>query len=318
VQVSRPDLNLKTTDSGFYAISGYPELAFPNLATVSYSVDLTISVPGYSSQSLTVNIPANSTFPVPAAGVQLRRLPVRIQGRVTKSTSDRSPVPTATIVAVDQTTTPPPSVHTCALRTPLYFDHASGVTVRERAFTTIGSAKQIMADARAGVKTIALSNRTGLAAGRILAFGPDIQVEYAVIDSMDPQPSDLTKPGNVTLRNGLNHSFPAGTSAQRVTAGAIGTSRTLAADPNAGDGILLLDGLLNVGTIEVADPTATKVEYHAVGALTDADGFYRLDGVDRVSTISLKAGATGLQDSKVDWGVDYENPVNVVDFRLSP
>jgi hypothetical protein len=317
VQVSRPDLIVKTLAGGSFVVSGYPEVSFPYLATTNYPLSLTISAIGYRPQSPANNIPANSTFPLPPITVKLRRLPVRVQGRVVKQASDRPPVAGAKIVSVDDPNNPP-AVHTCALRSLLYFDHASGVTVRERALTAIGSAKQLAADAPAGTTTLSLSNRTGLAANRIVAFGPDVQAEYAVIDSMDPEPSDLTKPGNITLRNGLNHSFAAGTNAQRVTAGAIGTSRNLAADANAGDGVLLLDGLLNVDTVEVADPTATKVEYHAVGALSDTDGFYRLDGVGRVSTIFLNASAAPLHDSTLGWAIEYSNPVNVLDFYLLP
>ena len=315
--VSRPDLKVKLAVGGAFAVNGYPEVSFPDLATTSYSVTLAVSAGGYRSQLLTVNIPAQSTFPITKSAVKLRRLPVRVQGRVVKATSGRSPVAGARLVSVDDPANPP-AVHTCALRSPLYFDHASGVTEREMPLTPTGSAKQLAADAPAGTTTLTLSNRTGLAPNSIVAFGPDIQVEYAVIDGMDPEPADLTQPGNITLRNGLNHSLAAGIQAQQVTAGAAGTSRSLAVDANAGDAVLLLDGLLNVDTVEVADPTPTKVEYHAVGALSDTDGFYHFDGAGRVSTIFLNASAAPLHDLIEGWTIDYSSAVNVLDFYLSP
>ena len=315
--VSRPDLKVKLAAGGAFAVNGYPEVSFPDLATTSYSITLAVSAGGYRSQLLTVNIPAQSTFPITESTVKLRRLPVRVQGRVVKATSGRSPVAGARLVSVDDPANPP-TVHTCALRSPLYFDHASAVTVREIPLTATGPVKQLAAEAPVGTTTLALSNRTGLAPNSIVAFGPDIQVEYAVIESMDPEPSDLTKPGNITLRNGLNHRLAAGAQAQQVTLGAVGTSHNLAAEANAGDGILLLDGLLNMETVEVADPTATKVEYHAVGALSDPDGFYRLDGAGRVTTIFLNASAAPLHDLTEGWTIDYSSAVNVLDFYLSP
>ena len=317
VQISRPDLDPKVVTGGYYVVSGDPEVSFPNLATTSYSFTVTISADGFVSQSFSITIPANSTFPITQPMVVLARTPIRIQGRVTKSTSDRSPVAGAKIMSVDDPLVTPLQ-HTLALRTPLYFSHASGVAVRERPLSAIGPSKQLTANVPAGTTTMLLSNRSGLAANRILSFGQDIQIEYAVIASMDPLPADLTQPGNITLQNGLNHSFPAGTTVQRVTLGAIGTSRNLQTDTSAGDGLVILDGLLNVDTVEVADPAATKLEYHAVGALTNSDGFYGLDGIGRVSQLSLNASATGLHDSTANWVMDYSAFVNVVDFRLSP
>jgi len=317
VEASRPDLQVKMSDCGSFVVSGYPEWSFPELATTGYSVTLTIFAGGYRPQSLTIDIPAQSTFPITASAVELRRLPVRIQGRVVKVTTDHAPVPGAGIVAVDEPGSSP-AVHTCALRSPLYFDHASGLTVRGMPLTAAGPAMQLAVDAPAGTITLHLNQRTGLAPGEIVACGLDREREYAVIDSMDPEPSDLAQPGGITLRNGLNHSLAAGTSVQRVSAGAVATSRTLAEDANAGDGILLLDGLLNVDTVEIADPAVAKVEYHAVGALSDPDGFYRLDGAGRVTTLFLNASAAPLHDLTMGWTIDYGNPVNVLDFSLSP
>ncbi len=72
--------------------------------------------------------------------------------------------------------------------------------------------------------------------------------------------------------------------------------------------------------MEIADPVPDRVEYHALGALTDAEGFYRLDGIGRVRTVHLDAGATGFAalSEPVSWTINYGQPVNVVNFRLSP
>ncbi|MFQ5813112.1 MAG: hypothetical protein ACE5I2_07980 [Anaerolineae bacterium] len=141
-----------------------------------------------------------------------------------------------------------------------------------------------------------------------------------MIESLAPAPADPTQPGDVTLRGALNRSFPATTEVQKVTLGAIGTTRSLAREADAGDGLLILDGVLDVDTIEIADPTPELVEYHALGALTDAEGFYQLNGIGRVRTVHLDARATGFAAlaMPVPWTITYRQSVNIINFRLSP
>ncbi|MFQ5857714.1 MAG: hypothetical protein ACE5LU_19075 [Anaerolineae bacterium] len=321
VRVGRGDLHAKTLDGGLFCIAGYPEQVFPDLSTTGYLVELVITAPGYRGASLLVNIPPNTTFPVDAGDVSLRRPPVRVQGRVVDNTTDRNPIADAKILIVDDPSPPAPlTEHVVALRTPLHFEHAGGVTVRLRQLTPAGPPKQLGADALAGSRTLTLKDRIGVAVNDVLRIGPEIRVEYAVIESLAPQPADPTQPGNVTLRSALNRSFPVNTEVQKVTPGAIGTVRTLVQEADAGDGVLILDDVLNVDTIEVVDPTPEQVEYHALGALTDAEGFYRLDGVGRVRTVHLDASATGFTTlpKPIPWTINYEQPVNVVSFRLSP
>ena len=77
---------------------------------------------------------------------------------------------------------------------------------------------------------------------------------------------------------------------------------------------------LPVDTIEIADAAAVSVEYKTLGAISDADGYYRLDGIHRVRTVYLDASKTGFAKmaSPTAWTIDYAQPVNIVDFRLFP
>src|SRR5262245_59846465 len=87
VTVSREGLTSTTTTTGLYAVTAYPDQAFPNLSVASDAVDLQISAVGFRIGALHVTIPQNATFPVIAADVALRRSPVSIQGRVVDKTN---------------------------------------------------------------------------------------------------------------------------------------------------------------------------------------------------------------------------------------
>lgn len=321
LEADRPDLRVRTLPNGLFALAGYPEIAFPKLISQSYPVNLVISSPGYRDFPIHVTIPVNATFPVVAPTAKLRRLPVRVQGRVVKA-SDRSSISGAKVTTVNEPGVPPPLQQVAALRTPLYFAHAAGVKAQDCQLSPTGSLKQLSVRAAARTTVLSLTNRAGLSPGNpVLRIGgdplTDPQVEFAVVDSLVPPVTNLNLPGDVILRSGLNHSFPTGTSVQMVTPSLLATTRTLQLEADAGDGVLILDGLLNVDTIEIIDPDPLRVEYHAVGALSDADGFYRLDGVGRQVTFFLNAAASGLTDSTLPLGLNYSRPVNLLDFRLS-
>jgi hypothetical protein len=322
VQVAREDLYARTLDGGLYCLGGYPGRVFPDHENVGHTVDLAIAVPGYREVRLTVHVLPNIGFPVLVPDVQLRRRPIRIQGRVvTENQEHRGPVADAKIRIVDDPkANPPPTEHVVALRTPLHFDHAAGVSVHQRELTLVGSSKQLATEAPAGSRTLTLSNREGLADGDILGTGSDIQLEYALIESLAPTPADPGQPGDVTLRSALTRSLAADTRVQKVTPGPIGATRSLVREAEAGDGVLILDNPLDVDTIEIGEPTSQDLEYHALGALTDDEGFYRLDGVGRVRSLHMNASATGFVplSEPLAWTINYERPVNVVDFRLSP
>lgn len=318
VIITRSDVYVRTTGDGFYGITGFAERLFPALTTTSYDFDLTVRARGYREAPLTVHIPQNATLPVNAPVLELKRVPVRLQGRVVEDDSSRNPIPGARVIT---TGGPSAAERTVALRSALYFSHRAGVEVRECQLTPTGSLKRLAARANAGERAITLNNRSGLAASDVVSVGVDQDVEFVVIRSLEPLPADPNQPGRVTLQNPLNRSFPEDAAVRKVTPGFPlgGVVRQLTRESEGGDGLLLVDGDLNVNAVEVADPVPDKIEYHAVGALADADGFYRLDGVARVRSLDLDASAAGFTTlSKKNEAVKYEQPINVVNFRLSP
>lgn len=317
VEVSRSDLETKTTETGLYAVTGYANLSFPKLQMMSYTVDLTLGAPGFRDYPLPVTIPQNAIFPVSAPTIALRRLPVRIQGRVMQE-SPRQPISGAQVVAVDNPNPPmppppPPVPHTTLLRTPLYFAHAVNAQVQQVTLTIVGGA-QLSQPVAAGAQVLNLTTTAGLAGGAFvqLATPSLVTVEYGVVDHLGPQP------GQVFLRNPLKRSYAAGaaTNVQFVTATPAGAAASLMLDADAGDGILVADQLLNVSTVVVDVASPAAVEYHEIGAITNSEGYYTLDGIGRVQQLFLQAQPQTPGTPVIPWFIEFEQPVNVVDFRL--
>jgi len=308
VDAKRPDLQSKVTSNGLFAITGYPQQSFPVNATLTLYFD----APGFRESQLTVSVPAGGPYPVPAGTVALQRLPVRVQGRVVNAHT-RAALSGALVLGVDYPNTPP-AVHTTALRSPLYFEHLNGVSVQNVTIAVLSS-PNLEAETVAGTQMIELNSRTGLGAGSIVQLSNSSKtiVEYGVVDHLGPGPA--AGAGQVFLRNQLNRSYPMASTIQVVSGTPAGGAATLAGVANAGDGVVLASELLN-GTTLVVDAGTLSEEYHEVGALSDADGYYGLDGMGRAQEIFLHAAQGGLQQT-VGWFIEYDQPINLLDFRLS-
>ena len=311
VQADRPDLLPKVVPNGFFAFTGYVEQAFPQLATTSYTVNITLNAPGFQDQIVAVVIPINATFPVTVAPIALRREPVLIQGRVVANTAARTPISGAKVAAVDDPAAPP-GPHTVALRSAIKIAHTSGATAQEITMTVFGSAA-LTSDASFGDSTLNLSTRAGLAANSVLRLSnlPGTRVEYAIVSSLGPG----FGAGQVFLRDPLNSTFfVAATTVDFLNPGPIGVVGTLSASADAGDGIVSVSHRLDQ-TIEI-DPGTPNLEYLEVGALTDADGYYSMSGAGRSPELFLEASHSGFTSVTRNWFIEYDNAVNVVDFRL--
>jgi hypothetical protein len=310
VETGRPDLPSKVMPNGLYAITGYPKQSF----VVPTQVNLSFQAPGFRSFQLPpFSVLPNSPLPIVLSAVALRRLPVRIQGR-TVNANTRAPLAGTLVVGVDDPITPP-TVHTTALRSPLYFPHLNGAPAQDVTVGVTGGTT-LQNDSAAETQIINLMSRTGLGAGSIVQLSNTSKtiVEYGVVDHLGPGPA--ASAGQVYLRNALNRSYPiASTTVQFVTATLTGGAATLSTDANAGDGLVLASLLLN-GTTLVVDSGNPNEEYHEVGALSDADGYYGLDGMGRVQEIFLQATQGALKQT-TGWLIEYDQPINLLDFRLS-
>jgi hypothetical protein len=313
VELARIDLGTKAVANGMYAITGYPTRSFPQLATTSYVVDYVLTAPGFRDLPVATTIPVNATFPVSATAASMRRLPVRVQGRVVSSTT-RLPISGALVVSIDNPPpAPPPTVHSTVVRSPLYLAHASGAAAQEVTITPTGSAL-LTQDVSGGDQSLNLSTRTGLVAGSIvsLTYASGVRLEYVVVDHLGP--GAASSPGQVFLRYPLNCSYPsASSSVAFVAATPSGGGATLSTDADAGDGVLLASQLFSqTVAVEAGGPLT---EIHEVGALSDSQGYYGLDGIGRVQELFLQA-SLGASHAMVDWFVEYDQPINLVDFQL--
>jgi hypothetical protein len=316
VDAGRPDLSSKTTATGLFAIVGRPDVSFPHHSTTTYPLTLAFRASGFRDIQLSLPsaVPAGASFPVPVPPVLLRRLPVRMQGRIVNDVT-RAPVPGALVTSIDDPSSPPPLVHVTALRTPLYFDHPSGAPVQPVTLTPTGGAN-LAPSAGSGSRVIELSTRLGLAPGGLirLSDAANLGVEYGGVDHLGPGAPGA---GQVFLRNALNRSHPASplTTVQFLSPAPTGAPVGLAAEANSGDGVLLAGQLFTSGVLafEFGTPQA---EYHEIGALSDSDGYYALDGMGRAAQIFFKATQGALKQT-IGWFLEYDREVNLVDFRLS-
>jgi len=225
----------------------------------------------------------------------------------------RAPIPGAQVLSVDDPVTPP-TVHTTAMRSPLYFDHPLASPVQNVSMNT-PIALSLTADVASGDNVLNFLNRSGLAANSVIQLRNSSQtvVEYGVVDHLGP---GTPAAGQVFLRNAMNHSYPKAAAVTLFTPSLVGGPATLSSDANVGDGVLLASQLLNGASTLVVDMGLLTAEYHEVGALTDTDGYFGLDGMGRVREIFLFSSQGGLQQT-VPWFIEYEHAVNMVDLRLS-
>jgi hypothetical protein len=291
VRTNREVAMAREASGGMLVVSGRIEHLFPDLATQAYSLDLTIEADGYRPIERTETIPIAALFPIDLGTIRLRPYPIRVEGRVTRE-SNRDPVASASI----RTITP----KLLLLRVPAYADHPAGTAVTLQNLTP-GAARTLDADAPAGTMTFLLNNVGALAANGVLLFGDR---EYGIIDTIDGPAK------SVTLKHALRRSY-AKTATVKPVGAVAGAGTTLARDVNAGDGVVILTASLAGDAVSIGGS-----EYHHLGIVSDANGFYGADGVGGVRELLLRASAGGLLDLDVPVIIDYANAVNPLGFRL--
>jgi hypothetical protein len=322
VDVDWPNLWATTPGGGVFCIAGNVALAFPDLATTAYDVPVVVHAEGCSDVALIVHIPAAAAFPLAIAAPALRRDTMRVRGRVVGRAGSGAPIAGARVFAVDETGTPPGpgSEHALVLRTPLRFAHDALTPVRVRALAPPGAGYAVDAAAAPGDDIVMLDTRTALTVGDLLRLGDEATWEFAVIRALPPIPTNPADPGPVQLWGGLLRGAARTTPVRAVPRGAVGGAvAKLQRSAARGDGLLVLDLHLEDATIEVLDADPDHVEYAAVGALSDALGYYRVDGVGRVRTSFFRASHAAFTASPpTPCSLDLERPETLLDFRLNP
>lgn len=321
VETSRRDLGSRITPQGLFAVTGYPAVAFPKLASTGYSLTLALSAPGFVGQTLAVTIPQNAVFPVSAPSVALRRVPVKIQGRVVDShTGD--PLSGALVSSVVNPLPPPANAPTVLLRIPLYYAQPTGTNVQPVTLANVGSGNQLTQSIPAGSSVLPLSSLGGLTPGTLVqlanqsASASGTLLEYGVVTQLIP--ASAGQPAQAVLANPLNRSYSTGTltTVNFFNASPTGSAMALTADAEAGDGLLQVASWVNGTTVMIGAANTSTVEYHELGALTDADGFYAVGGVGGVPGFFPQASHQGSMSTAAQWFIEFDQPNNVVNFQI--
>ena len=61
-----------------------------------------------------------------------------------------------------------------------------------------------------------------------------------------------------------------------------------------------------------------QTESCVLNGISDAAGYYHLNGMTGVVSLKLQCSAAGFTTANKTWSLFYNDPVNVVDFRLKP
>lgn len=311
---------VRTFAGGLFCVAARSTQALLDLATSALTLPLTLSAPGYRPRTTAAYLPAGASLPIILPDTLMFPLPVIIDGRVVEDTTARLPIVGASVSLVDDPA-PPMGVtpaHVAMLRGPLHLDHAPGTPVRVRAPGAPGLTRHLTAPSLSGQRTLSLSSRAGLNPGDILSVGSGNQLEYSPIESIAAFPANPALPGQITLVYGFHGGYPLLTALTVIPFGAPTLTRQLDQPAVRDEGLLQLDNPLPAGTaaVEVADADPARREFHALGVLTDADGFYRLRGVAGLTTVFIQARSGPASDTQ-RWAVNTHSPANnTVNFRL--
>jgi hypothetical protein len=313
LRVSTPGAVVKVMPNGAFGASADIERILPDHELSAHVVDLVLECDGYGPATMAVTVPAASALPVQVGDVALRPLPVRVQGRVVRSSTDTTPAPDARVRLIDT-----PGQHLASLRSPLSGVHAIGTPVRVRDLSPSGASRALARAAEPGDDVLRLDAVAGLVQGTLLALDWPRRQEYARVTAVAGGDS------TVTLARLLARGYAVGTEVRAVTLGvpAPPPTATLARDVDAGDGLILLDAGLPSSAIdvEIGPSGAASAEYRRVGAHADAGGFYALHGVGGVETVSVVAHDPGsaAQGPVVAHALRYGRGPNIVNPQLAP
>ena len=304
VGVDHPGVQARRLGDGFFCLAGNVGQVFPDIygtPGTSYSLNVDIHAERYQPASVQINFPASSSLPLAQLDVNLAYLPLRLAGRVELMVNN-DPVPGA-VLAMGE-----PDL--LLARTPLHFTQPSGTAIQEVAFTPAGAARALVAEFMAGASALSLNNAAGIPAGTVLQVGPPERYEYLIVDGPGGTPGVLLVSGSA------QRSYPPGTVVQPVNvAPGLGNS-TLAGEVETGAALLRLNSSLNADFVQIGTPPTR--EYQAISALANADGYYAVDGIAGVVTLSIRVtNPAGPEFADTLWRISPGQPVNIVNFRLS-
>ena len=301
---SSPHVTAHIAEGGYLVLAGRPDLAVPDLATTPRELSARLEFADAPALDLAFTLPASTTLPFRPPALEVELAPVSLVGTVRTAAFPYAAVAGAELAAGQVT----PTQVFAGLRIPLASAHPAGAVVRERAIAAAAATTALSEAVDSGAQTVVVDDTTGFAgAGAVLALGDPVGVEHAVVDAVDLPARRLT------LGAPLRRSRPAGAIARAHTLGGAGVATTLARAATIGDGVVGLAAALAPGVVELAGPVT---ELRATGAVSDAGGRWRIDGVRAVGRLTLDATAPGFLPATLVHDVDYRRP-NLIDLDLT-
>jgi len=312
VRVDDPSLLASAHDGGAFCLAGDPDVALAD-HSVTHPLTITIDAEGFREQILSVTVPINPSFPITVPSIALRRNPNRLQGRIVALDTGNS-IALAAIIMLDTSVLPPPR-HAVLFDSPLWRDHAAAIGVQGQALNPVVSPvliKTVAADADAGSSLLILNDRQGLGPGQVLRIGAAGAYGFAEILTLAAQP------GGVNLASPLARSARStDPAAPFALGGLMGPAAKFVDTGFAGEGVVMLDAVPAGDVIVITDPPGVR-EYHNLGAISNAEGYYVLDGIARLAALPLQASAAAFITAKTNWSVDWSRTPNLLDWRLHP
>jgi hypothetical protein len=294
---------------GYVVVVGRPTAVFPGLASGPDALTVDLTAQGREALHLAVAIPQNAALPVRPADVLLPGRAVSLVGQVRRIGAGVVPLAGSKVRCLADPAVA--SLHPLSLRVGLRTNQPATTPVIPAGVTEAGVVHTATQDAEAGSITVALSARSGLAAGVTVRLGTPDRAQLAEVIELVPP---VAGAGRVRLARPLIGTLPNGSPVRRATVAAAGAASALARDARAGDGLLALAADL------AADFVTVDGDTYPVGAVTDGDGYYRLPGVRGVHAVAVKATKTGLAGTQPVTIVhpDYRQTTNVVDLGVKP
>lgn len=284
----------------YLVLSGRPDLVFPALATTSYQIASQLDFPDRRPLTVDFTVPAGTVLPYRPAEIEVELPSVTVQGTVTQAAYPNGPIAAAKIMV--GAAAPPPQL--LSLRTPVAVEHPPGATVTGATVSPAAGATTLVTAAAQGDEQVTLLSTSGCVSGGALLLGGDPDAEHALISTVE------TATDQVTLGAPLQRSRVAGSAAQALTVSTPGPASALARDAEPSDGILELAGPLAAELIQIAGPTT---ELRAVGAVSDPNGRWRIDGVRALGQLELTVAASGYTTAgPTAYDVDYSGGPNLI------
>lgn len=321
-----PGLRVRLASDGLVGLVAEPAQVLPQLAATAVDLALDVRSEGFLPRTLAGTLGPIAGFPddfapLDLGDVALHRGGVAISGRVLQNQSP-TPVPLAgAAIGIDAIWShrPPPlwlppalaeAPNVMAATPGLYAARAIGTALRERTMLLAAATKRLLEPLVAGQTRLILSDGDGLVAGALLALDIDDgeRIELITIAAIAPSVA-ADEPARITLAHPAAHLHRDGVRCTVAAPQPPGNLAALGREALPGDGTLFLAAAPNLGSgdwIEIDDgvqaPEYQRVERY--GAVSDADGYFRLPPIARVAIVRLLVQHAAVADGHPLVGID--------------